>query len=113
LRSSLHPAIFGVAYGAANGFMNFLKLVPSVKATVLVALPKIIQSGFAAIADFYTWKLAESLYGTNSNSAWAAVNLSSDLAGSLVTTADTCVVLGISPQPLAVVLLHKNLLKFA
>lgn len=102
-----------MAYAAANGLMGVLKLVPSVKATVLVALPKIIQSVFAATADFYTWKLARSLYGTNSNAAWAAVSPPLPLLDHGWRKAKTNTVLGISLQPLAVVLLDENLFKFA
>lgn len=73
LRSSLHPALFGVAYAGANHLMSLLDFLPPVKASVLIALPKVIQSVFAATGDYYTWRLAGSLYGLNSNSAWAAV----------------------------------------
>ncbi|KAB5558126.1 glycosyltransferase family 22 protein [Coniochaeta sp. 2T2.1] len=72
LRSSLHPALFGGAYNVAYKLMTLLDVVPSVKSSVLVALPKVIQSVFAAASDFYTWKLAEKVFGANSNPAWAA-----------------------------------------
>ncbi|KAB5570600.1 glycosyltransferase family 22 protein [Coniochaeta sp. 2T2.1] len=72
LRSSLHPALFGGAYNVAYKLMTLLDVVPSVKSSVLVALPKVIQSVFAAASDFYTWKLAEKVFGVNSNPAWAA-----------------------------------------
>ena len=73
LRSSLHPALFGAAYHAAYRLMSLLDVVPFIKSSVLVALPKIIQSVFAAGSDFYTWKLAEKVFGANSNPAWATV----------------------------------------
>ncbi|OIW33678.1 hypothetical protein CONLIGDRAFT_610521 [Coniochaeta ligniaria NRRL 30616] len=72
LRSSLHPALFGVAYNGAYKLMSLLHISPPVISSFLVVLPKIIQSVFAATSDFYTWKLAEKVFGANSNSAWAA-----------------------------------------
>ncbi|KAH6624475.1 glycosyltransferase family 22 protein [Chaetomium sp. MPI-SDFR-AT-0129] len=73
LRSSLHPAIFGLAYKAAEGLMGALHLFPPFKAVMLVALPGALQSVFAALGDFYTWKLAMDIYGRESNFPWAAL----------------------------------------
>ncbi|KAK4043246.1 glycosyltransferase [Parachaetomium inaequale] len=73
LRSSLHPAIFGLAYKAAEGLMTFLNLFPPFKAFMLVALPGTLQAVFAALGDFYTWKLAMDIYGRGSNAPWAAL----------------------------------------
>ncbi|KAL2160559.1 hypothetical protein VTH06DRAFT_1247 [Thermothelomyces fergusii] len=73
LRSSLHPAIFGLAYKAAEGLMSSLSLFPPFKALMLVALPGTLQAVFAALADFYTWKLAMDVYGRRSNAPWAAL----------------------------------------
>jgi phosphatidylinositol glycan class B len=75
LRSSLHPAIFGLAYKAVDGVMSFLRLFPPFRAFILVALPGALQSVFAALGDFYTWKLAMDIYGRESNAPWAAVSL--------------------------------------
>ena len=37
-------------------------------------MPKVAQAVlFAAVGDYYTWKLGEKVYGTGSNEAWAAV----------------------------------------
>ncbi|KAK3301591.1 glycosyltransferase family 22 protein [Chaetomium strumarium] len=73
LRSSLHPAIFGLAYRAVDGVMSFLHLFPPFRAFILVALPGALQSVFAALGDFYTWKLAMDIYGRESNAPWAAL----------------------------------------
>ncbi|KAK4153673.1 glycosyltransferase [Chaetomidium leptoderma] len=73
LRSSLHPAIFGLAYKAVDGVMSFLQLYPPFRAFILVALPTTLQSVFAALGDFYTWKLAMDIYGRQSNAPWAAL----------------------------------------
>ncbi|AEO57416.1 glycosyltransferase family 22 protein [Thermothelomyces thermophilus ATCC 42464] len=73
LRSSLHPAIFGLAYKAAESLMSSLSLFPPFKALMLVALPRTLQAVFAALADFYTWKLAMDIYGRQSNAPWAAL----------------------------------------
>ncbi|KAK4146397.1 uncharacterized protein C8A04DRAFT_35097 [Dichotomopilus funicola] len=73
LRSSLHPAIFGLAYKAAEDLMGALHLFPPFKAVMLVALPGALQSVFATLGDFYTWKLAMDIYGRESNFPWVAL----------------------------------------
>ncbi|KAL2257408.1 hypothetical protein VTK26DRAFT_212 [Humicola hyalothermophila] len=73
LRSSLHPAIFGLAYKAVDSAMAFMNLYPPFRAFILVALPGTLQSVFAALGDFYTWKLAMDIYGRESNAPWAAL----------------------------------------
>jgi phosphatidylinositol glycan class B len=54
--------------------MTAISLYPPFKALMLVALPGALQSVFAALADFYTWKLAMDIYGRESNAPWAAVS---------------------------------------
>ncbi|KAH6627634.1 Alg9-like mannosyltransferase family-domain-containing protein [Chaetomium tenue] len=76
LRSSLHPAIFGLAYKAVEAVMSFLHLFPPFIAFILVALPGALQAVFAALGDFYTWKLAMDIYGRGSNAPWAALWMS-------------------------------------
>ncbi|KAJ0116485.1 hypothetical protein J7T55_007465 [Diaporthe amygdali] len=73
LRSSLHPALFAVAYAAADKVMAILLFMPALKASVLVLLPKLVQACLAMLADFYTWQLAEKVYGQGSRSAWSAL----------------------------------------
>ncbi|KAJ8116121.1 hypothetical protein ONZ43_g4507 [Nemania bipapillata] len=45
--------------------------VPMVKAKWLLMAPKAMQTGFAALSDWYTWRLAEKLYGPSSAAAWS------------------------------------------
>jgi phosphatidylinositol glycan class B len=59
--------------------MTFLNLFPPFKAFILVTLPGALQSVFAALGDFYTWKLAMDIYGRDSNAGFAAVSLSPSL----------------------------------
>ncbi|KAK4227556.1 Alg9-like mannosyltransferase family-domain-containing protein [Podospora fimiseda] len=73
LRSSLHPVIFGLAYKAAEYLMSLMHLFTPFKAWMLVVLPSALQSVFAALGDFYTWKLAMEIYGRESNAPWAAL----------------------------------------
>jgi phosphatidylinositol glycan class B len=54
--------------------MSFLHLFPPFIALILVALPGTLQAVFAALGDFYTWKLAMDIYGRGSNAPWAAVS---------------------------------------
>lgn len=55
--------------------MEFLQLFPQFRALILSYLPGVIQSIFAGIGDFFTWQLAEKLYGAGSTSAWTTVSL--------------------------------------
>jgi phosphatidylinositol glycan class B len=61
-------------YKAVDSLMSFLHLFVPFRAFILVALPGTLQSVFAALADFYTWKLAMDIYGKESNAPWAAVS---------------------------------------
>ncbi len=72
LRSSLHPAIFALGYLIVE---NAIGSLTKVKAEWLIAAPKVMQTGFAALGDWYTWRLAEKLYGQNSTVAWSVVSV--------------------------------------
>ena len=39
----------------------------------MINAPKILQAVFAALGDYYTWKLGEKVYGFGSNESWAVV----------------------------------------
>lgn len=39
----------------------------------MIAAPKATQAVFTALGDYYTWKLAEKIYGHGNDEAWAAV----------------------------------------
>lgn len=45
--------------------------------------PKALQTAFAALSDWYTWRLAEKLYGPSSPAVWSVVGyaLLGDLVG--------------------------------
>ncbi len=73
LRSAIHPAIFAAVYRLLSGLSWVLHLSPTYRADLLVAAPKVTQAIFAALGDYYTWKLGERVYGSGSNEAWAAV----------------------------------------
>jgi hypothetical protein len=74
LRSSLHPALFAVIYAIVDGPMKFLGFFPQFRAMILSVLPNVVQAVFAAYGDFYTWKLAQKMYGIGSNAAFATVS---------------------------------------
>lgn len=73
LRSSLHPAIFALGYAAIDSSLGELY---SVKAQWLVAAPRVMQAGFAALGDWYSWRLAEKFYGHSTPMSWAVVSVS-------------------------------------
>lgn len=56
--------------------MKGLSMYPQFRAMIVVHLPKIFQGVIAAFGDFYTWKLADKVYGRGSNYAWTAVCVS-------------------------------------
>lgn len=73
LRSSVHPALFAAVYKVAAHVAAFCGLTLPARAKLLVAAPKLVQAGFAALLDCYTWKLAEKVYGRGTRSAITTV----------------------------------------
>ncbi|KAF4977342.1 hypothetical protein FZEAL_6114 [Fusarium zealandicum] len=67
LRSSLHPALFAGVYLAADFIASHVLPVGILRAAILVASPRSLQAVIAALGDWYTWQLAVSIYGPNSN----------------------------------------------
>ncbi|KKZ66620.1 hypothetical protein EMCG_00183 [[Emmonsia] crescens] len=75
LRSSIHPYLFGAVYFISNLISDYLSISPLNRANLLLAAPKLTQALFAAVGDFYTWKLAGKVYGNYSYEAWGALAL--------------------------------------
>lgn len=75
LRSSLHPFLFAGVYQATAFLAESLHLETTTRAELLLAAPKVLQGCFAALTDFFIWKLAEKAYGRNSQASHAAVGL--------------------------------------
>ncbi|KAJ5337848.1 GPI mannosyltransferase 3 [Penicillium brevicompactum] len=73
LRSSLHPLFFAALYRAADFLATILGTSPATRAELLIAVPKAAQAVIAAIGDYYTWKLAIRVYGTDSRGAWTTL----------------------------------------
>ena len=73
LRSSLHPALFAGVYHITATLASICDVSPALRAELLIAAPKFTQAIFAALLDCYTWRLAESIYGRGTRTAWAAV----------------------------------------
>ena len=74
LRSSLHPALFAAVYFIVDKPMEYLGFFPQFRALILSVLPNAVQAIFAGLSDYYTWQLAEKIYGVGSNTAWVAVS---------------------------------------
>ncbi|KAI1085812.1 glycosyltransferase family 22 protein [Whalleya microplaca] len=72
LRSSVHPAVFALGYYVVQSFWG-PSMAPTAKAQWLLAAPKVLQTSFAALSDWYTWRLAEKLYGHSSIAAWSVL----------------------------------------
>jgi phosphatidylinositol glycan class B len=75
LRSAIHPSIFGAVYWVSEVVAQALQFSPAARDELLLAAPKTVQAAFAALNDYYTWKLAERIYGHDSSKAWAALAL--------------------------------------
>ena len=73
LRSAIHPALFAGVYQITSVLAHPSLLSPSFRAELFVAVPKIMQAVFAAVGDYFTWRLAERIYGRQSQVASAAV----------------------------------------
>ncbi|KAJ6161273.1 hypothetical protein N7470_004669 [Penicillium chermesinum] len=66
LRSSIHPLYFAMFYRLVSTLSTCLNLPDPVRASLLIATPKVVQAHFAALGDFYTFKLAQRIYGYDS-----------------------------------------------
>lgn len=115
LRSSLHPAIFAAVYRAASWLAYVCGLKLSTRADLLLVAPKVLQALFAALLDWYTWKLAETAYGRASRTALSAVsNPISNIPPpvSRVSSSDSCCCVMIARAlrllPVAMVLFNTN-----
>jgi phosphatidylinositol glycan class B len=53
------------------------------RAEDMLIAPKIAQAIFAALLDFYTWKLSQKVYGVGSSASMATVCFSNHIFGSL------------------------------
>ncbi|GAB7342094.1 hypothetical protein MBLNU457_g0370t1 [Dothideomycetes sp. NU457] len=75
LRSSIHPLLFSTVYKTTDTISSTLNLSPSHRADFLLAAPKVFQAVLAAATDFFTWRLAEKVYGHGDESATATLAL--------------------------------------
>ncbi|KAF2970570.1 hypothetical protein GQX73_g2989 [Xylaria multiplex] len=72
LRSSIHPTVLAFGYFVVDSFWASYN-VPTVKAKWLLMAPKVLQTAFAALSDWYTWRLAGKLYGPSSAASWSVL----------------------------------------
>ncbi|EME44412.1 glycosyltransferase family 22 protein [Dothistroma septosporum NZE10] len=75
LRTSVHPLIFSLVYRMADWLCEMFALRRSTRADVLVAAPGVLQAIFAATLDFFTWRTAARVYGTDHAAGSAALAL--------------------------------------
>jgi phosphatidylinositol glycan class B len=59
----------------SNWIAAALRLSPLSRADLLIAAPKAVQAIFAALGDYFTWKLGRRVYGAGSDNAWAVVRI--------------------------------------
>lgn len=72
----MHPSMFAVIYFIAHKFLKPFTGLPYIQNIILTKLPNLVQAYFAAIGEFYTWKLAEKIYGPSSCIAWTTLLIS-------------------------------------
>ena len=58
----------------ADLIANLLQVSSSVRSSLLLAAPKVVQAHFAAASDYFTWKLAVKVYGRSSSASYGAVS---------------------------------------
>ncbi|RGP70804.1 gpi mannosyltransferase 3 [Fusarium sporotrichioides] len=75
LRTSLHPALFAGVYLVADFISSYILPVGILRASILVAAPQVLQAIIAGLGDWFTWQLAVSIYGANSNVSFFALFL--------------------------------------
>ncbi|MBE3043646.1 hypothetical protein IMZ48_13965 [Candidatus Bathyarchaeota archaeon] len=69
----MHPALFAAVYKAADSLATLCSLSTPQRSALLLWAPKLTQAVFAALGDFYTWRLAATLHGEDSTASTAAV----------------------------------------
>ncbi|PSK34499.1 hypothetical protein B9Z65_8825 [Elsinoe australis] len=69
LRSSIHPYIFAACYKGAAQLTSILQLDSHTKGELFITAPKVLQAVFAALMDFYTWKLSVKHHGLRSQAS--------------------------------------------
>lgn len=77
--------------------MEFVNFFPQFRAEVLAVLPNIIQAIFAAGCDYYTWKMAEKMYGLGSRTGYVTVCLCLESLEELKTNFDQLLMSVLSP----------------
>ncbi len=65
--------MFAGVYSMTSLLADLLHVSTHTRAELLIAVPKVLQAVIAAYGDYYTWKMAEQVYGRESPTAWAAV----------------------------------------
>ncbi|KAI5459888.1 GPI mannosyltransferase 3 [Mariannaea sp. PMI_226] len=70
LRSSLHPFLFSGLYTAIDALYSVLPLANTLRASILVAAPGALQAVIAGLGDWFTWQLAVTVFGPNSNASF-------------------------------------------
>ncbi|KAF4595657.1 GPI mannosyltransferase 3 [Ophiocordyceps camponoti-floridani] len=75
LRSSLHPALFALAYLVAETLSSWLPISLTSRTAIIMAAPKLLQAIFAALGDWYTWQLAVTIYGRESTASLSVLLL--------------------------------------
>jgi phosphatidylinositol glycan class B len=66
-------------YKAADAMSTLEGATRTARADDLLIAPKIAQAIFAALLDFYTWKLSQKIYGAGSAASMATVSVYSDI----------------------------------
>lgn len=57
--------LFAIPYIITDALCSAAHIPLSIRSHMLLAAPYILQAYIAAIGDWYTWKLAERVYGTD------------------------------------------------
>ena len=112
LRSSLHPLLFGCVYRAVAIVAVISNSSTVTRTALLLAAPRVTQAVFAACVDYYTWSVAQQLYGTKSNCAQISVRECESLRPSTLTLAWTRLTARVDcTEPVELVLLYAYIIK--
>ncbi|KAH8171964.1 alg9-like mannosyltransferase family protein [Sarocladium implicatum] len=78
LRSSLHPILFSAFYKLVDGLCSIFshsKANDTLRASALLAAPRVLQAVIAAVGDYFTYRLAATIYGPSQPAALTALLL--------------------------------------
>lgn len=69
----MFPGLFAAVYYITSLLSDICGATPSGRAELLIVAPKVLQAVFAALADYFTWRLAGKIFGSRAGETRVSV----------------------------------------